>query len=144
MDDFIYKYRFLIGGVLIILILAGSGIIVWDKFGHTKQSQENQIITELKTQNELLRQQLSGLSSQSQQVAGATTSSENQSGKINLNTADAAGLDKLPGIGPARAADIINYRTTNGGFKTIEDIKNIKGVGDKTFESMKDLITVGE
>lgn len=53
-------------------------------------------------------------------------------------------LDKLPGIGPARAKDIITYREQKGGFKTIEEIKNIKGIGDKSFESLKDLITVGE
>lgn len=144
-DDFLYKYRFYIGGVLIVLILVGSGIILWDKFYRAKATQESQIVAELKAQNDLLRLQLSNISSQSQQqIAGASTSSENQSGKININTADATELDKIPNIGPARAADIIAYRSSHGGFKTIEEMKNIKGIGDKTFESMKDLITVGD
>jgi competence protein ComEA len=142
-DEFLYKFRFYIGGVLVFLILAGSGVILWDKFGQTKINRENQLINELKTQNELLRQQLSLISQQ--QVAGASIASNESVGdKININTADLSELDKIPGVGPARAADIINYRETHGNFKAIEEMKNIKGIGDKTFESMKDLITTGE
>lgn len=141
-DNFIYKYRFFIGGGLIVIILVGLGVIGYEKYYGGVKNKENAELAELKAQNELLRQQLSG---QAQQVAGATTtSSENIGNKININTADATELDKIPGIGPARAADIITYRESHGGFKSIEEIKNIKGIGDKTFESMKDLITVGE
>lgn len=63
-----------------------------------------------------------------------------QSSKINLNKADETQLQTLPGIGPAKAAAIIEYRETNGPYKTIEDLKNISGIGDKTFEKLKDLI----
>ncbi|MED4204481.1 helix-hairpin-helix domain-containing protein [Neobacillus mesonae] len=66
----------------------------------------------------------------------------NQQGKINLNKADTAELQTIPGIGPAKAAAIIDYRETSGGFKTIEDLKNISGIGDKTFEKLKDLVDV--
>lgn len=142
-DEFLYKFRFYIGGVLIVLILAGASFILWDKFGKTRINRENQLISELKTQNDLLRQQLSLVSGQ--QIAGASTESTESIGdKIDINKADIAELDKIPGIGPARAQDIITYRDSHDGFKTIEEIKNIKGIGDKTFESMKDLITVGE
>jgi len=141
-DNFLYKYRFLIGGGLILIILGGLGVIGYNKYYRGVKTKENAELAELKAQNELLRQQLSG---QAQQVAGASTSSaESQSDKININTANATELDKIPGIGPARAADIITYRESRGGFKSLEEIKNIKGIGDKTFESMKDLITVGE
>ena len=141
LDEFLFNYRYWIGGLLIIIIVAGLGMIGYEKYRQINSNKENQTVTELKQENEQLRQELS---SQSQQVAGATTSSENQGDKININTADAAELDKIPNIGPARAADIIAYRESKGGFKTIEEMKNIKGIGDKTFESMKDLITVGE
>ena len=140
LDDFLFNYRFWIGGALIIIIIAGLGIIGYEKYRHMNSNKESQTITELKNQNESLRQQLSQTSTQ--EIAGTAT--ENQTDKININTADAAELDKIPGIGPARAADIITYRESHGGFKSIEEIKNIKGIGDKTFESMKDLITVGE
>lgn len=63
-------------------------------------------------------------------------------GKVNINTANAAELDTLPGVGPARASDIIKYRETNGKFKSIEDIKNIKGIGEASFEKLKDMIKV--
>jgi len=63
-------------------------------------------------------------------------------GKINLNKADEAELQNLPGVGPAKAAAIIEFRETSGPFKTIEDLKNISGIGDKTFDKLKDLIDV--
>ncbi len=62
---------------------------------------------------------------------------------ININTASAEELDKLPGIGPSIAKAIIDYRTKNGPFKQIEDINDVKGIGDALFEKIKDLITVG-
>ncbi len=64
------------------------------------------------------------------------------SGKININTADEAALDTLPRVGPAMAARIIAWRETNGRFGTIEELMNVTGIGDKTFEGMKDLVTV--
>ena len=63
--------------------------------------------------------------------------------KININTASAEELDKLPGIGPSIAKAIIDYRTTNGPFKQIEDINDVKGIGDALFEKIKEQITVG-
>lgn len=139
-DEFLLKYRYLIGGILIAIILAGLGTIFWEKNSRKKSTAENNIIAELRIQNDQLREQLSNTAKA--QIAGASTS-EDQGDKININTASAAELDKLPNIGPARAADIVAYRESRGGFKTIEEIKNIKGIGDKSFESLKDLITAG-
>jgi competence protein ComEA len=62
--------------------------------------------------------------------------------KINLNKADETQLQNLPGIGPSKAAAITEYRETSGPFKSVEDLKDISGIGDKTFEKLKDLITV--
>jgi competence protein ComEA len=61
---------------------------------------------------------------------------------VNLNRADASELETLPGIGPSKAEAIIEYRETNGSFKSIEDLKSISGIGDKTFEKLKELISV--
>ncbi|MFJ7979345.1 helix-hairpin-helix domain-containing protein [Lysinibacillus xylanilyticus] len=62
--------------------------------------------------------------------------------KVNLNKADEAMLTTLSGIGPSKAQSIISYREENGGFKTIEDLKKVSGIGDKIFEKLKDFITV--
>ena len=67
---------------------------------------------------------------------------EKDSSKININTATLEELDKLPGVGEATANKIISHREENGQFKTIEDIKNVNGIGDKKFEKMKELICV--
>lgn len=74
------------------------------------------------------------------------TSSNNKSlqnnNLVNINTADKAMLLSLPSIGEKTAEKIIQYRETNGNFKSIDDIKNINGIGEKKFEQIKDLITV--
>lgn len=71
-----------------------------------------------------------------------TTSQDTTSKLININTASAQELTSLPGIGETKANNIVSYRTENGYFKTIEDLKNVSGIGDATFEQLKDYITV--
>lgn len=62
---------------------------------------------------------------------------------VNINTASAQEMaDKLDGIGPALGQRIVDYRTSNGPFKDIEEIKNVSGIGDKRFEAIKDKISV--
>jgi competence protein ComEA len=63
-------------------------------------------------------------------------------GKVNINTADAAALETLPRVGPAMADRIIAWREANGRFTAVEDLLGVTGIGDKTFEQLKDLVTV--
>jgi competence protein ComEA len=63
---------------------------------------------------------------------------------IDINTADQAQLETLPGIGPTRAMAIIEYRSSHGPFQTIEDIQNVPGIGHATFENLKDHIFVSK
>jgi competence protein ComEA len=63
---------------------------------------------------------------------------------VNLNTATATQIATLPGIGEKAAERIIEYREKNGGFKKIEELMNVKGIGEKSFLKLKPLITVGD
>lgn len=63
-------------------------------------------------------------------------------GKVNINTATAAELESLPGIGPTYARRIIEYRERHGSFQRIEEIMRVRGIGEATFERIKDQITV--
>jgi competence protein ComEA len=75
-------------------------------------------------------------------LAAATPPPGSTAGKVNINTASAAELDALPGIGPGYAERIIAYREGNGPFEKIEDIQNVPGIGPATFERIRDMITV--
>jgi len=61
---------------------------------------------------------------------------------VNINTADEAKLTSLKGIGPAKAKSIIQYRQEHGPFKTVDELKNVSGIGDKTLAALKPFITV--
>jgi len=61
---------------------------------------------------------------------------------VNLNTATLEQLDTLSGVGPSTAQKIVDYRTANGGFKTIDELKNVPGIGDVRFAALKDFISV--
>ncbi len=63
-------------------------------------------------------------------------------GKVNLNTADLAALDTLPGVGPTTAKAIIDWRDANGRFTAVEDLLSVTGIGDKTLAELRDLVTV--
>jgi competence protein ComEA len=75
-------------------------------------------------------------------AAKASASSASSGTTINLNTATQAQLETLPGIGKSTAERILEYRQKNGGFKKVEDLMNVRGIGEKSFLKMKPLITV--
>jgi competence protein ComEA len=75
-------------------------------------------------------------------AASAGGSAATPGAPVNINTASLEQLDALDGVGPATAQKIIDYRLASGPFKTIDDIKNVSGIGDAKFAAMKDSITV--
>jgi competence protein ComEA len=62
--------------------------------------------------------------------------------KVNLNTADETALETLPRVGPALAGRILDWRKTNGRFTSVQDLMSVSGIGQKTFDGLKDLVTV--
>ena len=63
---------------------------------------------------------------------------------VNLNTATASQIATLPGIGEKAAQRIVEYREKNGGFKKVEELMNVKGIGEKSFLKLKPLVTLGD
>lgn len=73
---------------------------------------------------------------------GTPAAQDQLGGKININTASVSELDTLPGIGPAIAQRIIDYRTTHGSFRSTADLQKVSGIGEKRYEQLKDLIAI--
>lgn len=71
----------------------------------------------------------------------ATQSGVTSDGKVNLNTADAATLETLPRVGPALAQRIIEWRETNGAFRTVDDLLGVSGIGEKLLAGLRDRVT---
>ena len=92
-----------------------------------------------KTQNYITS---SGGVVQGEKDSTTTTSGEQKTGMININTATQTELETLPGIGPSTSLKIVNYREENGDFQSIEQIKEVSGIGDAKYENIKDLICV--
>lgn len=83
------------------------------------------------------------LESNSNQNFNNVNSSITNGEKVNINTATESELaEKIPGVGESIAKKIVEYRNYNGNFSSIEEIKNVSGIGDKKFEAMKDIICV--
>ncbi len=75
-------------------------------------------------------------------AAGAGPAGVASDVRVSLNSADEAALETLPRVGPAMAARIVAWRTANGGFRTVEDLMQVSGIGEKTFEAMRALVTL--
>ena len=129
------KIREQIGVLLICLVLVLSGFLLLKE--NTKKtnlefvSGDNQVVA---NKNVAAMENISNATSQKT----VATVSE----KININTASLEDLDKLSGVGPATAQKIIDYRNQNGGFKSIEEVKEVSGIGDVKYSQMKDNISI--
>lgn len=91
---------------------------------------------------EQVQTEITSTSSDFQNSISSSSSSSSKNNKININRATQTELETIPGVGPSTALKIINYREENGKFASIEDIKNISGIGDAKYEKMKDFISV--
>lgn len=76
-------------------------------------------------------------------ASGSALAAEKPAGRININTASAAQLEELPGVGAALAARIVEHRQKNGQFRSVEEVMNVKGIGEKNFARLQPFLTVG-
>ena len=104
---------------------------------HAQKLQDEMIIYILKKGEDIEQFSIMG-----QAIQSTVPNSNIEESKVNINTADETELSTLPGVGPSKAQAIISYRDENGSFQTIEDLKNVSGIGDKTFEKLKEFISV--
>ena len=88
--------------------------------------------------------QISTDGSQSEELESGQTEKDEETnlGKVPINRADETELDTLPGIGPALAKAIVEYREENGGFSSLEELMEVPGIGEKKFAELKDLISL--
>jgi competence protein ComEA len=83
-----------------------------------------------------------GVAASAAQDASRSSTTSSVMAPVNLNTASVAQLETLPGIGKSTAERILEYRQKNGAFKKVEDLMNVRGVGEKSFLKLKPLVTV--
>lgn len=159
--DWLERWRLVTGLVLLAFVIGGGfTLLLMEKLRkpeivvtETREVTEEQIIEETPTVEPTKLSAVKGATtkpgastqkqpSEPQASQSSPTSSVKPTGKININTASAAALESLNGIGPKLAERIIEYRNANGSFKSPEQIKDVKGIGDKTFEKFKDEITI--
>lgn len=161
------KYRLHIALGLIVTVVAASALLFWQNKDSTDRLKKEKISWEVKannlekenldlkdkiiqleqsTQSTIVDQTNSIINSEIGQVKSASSASNQSvlsvSSRVNINTADARELDSLPGIGPTRAQTIIDYRNNNGPFQSSEDIMKVSGIGQATYDKMKEKITV--
>ena len=74
--------------------------------------------------------------------AGAAPPAPGSGALLDLNTATVAQLDALPGVGPVLAQRLIDYRTANGGFRSVDQLREVDGIGESRFQKLKELVTV--
>lgn len=154
-SNWIEKGRLFIGLGLIISIVIGGVYWLYPTQSVSVKPNDNQKVAELEKTVDQLTDRVNELSkdNSSKESTSSISSTQSQvdlvsqdnpviSGKININTATINQLDSLPGIGATYAQRIIDYRTAKGGFKSLSEIENIKGIGDKTFAKLKDRITI--
>ncbi len=120
---------------LIVILLIGSGITLYKKY-HPDFAPELLLQENRNTEKKVLE------TPKTPNITETTSLKITDNKKINLNQATLKELDSLPGIGEELGKRILAYRETKGNFSSIEELTKIRGIGKKTFEKLKNLVTI--
>lgn len=147
-----------VGWILVLLLVAGSSFLIGSSYRQKQTASGVAVSSGSNRQNSSQTSPISDISATLQTttqpvfdptatVAAPTANNVTKPpsinpGVINLNSGTEVELESLPGIGPSKAKAIIDYRTANGPFVTIEEIEKVKGIGPKTFANLKSKITI--
>ena len=110
---------------------------------HQPSQEERSTLQELQEKNNALEAQVQQLQAGQPQGTPDSSTAATTGELVNINTASQAALESLPGIGASKAAAIIEYRQSNGAFHAPHDITKVKGIGESTYDQLKNQITVG-
>lgn len=134
---------------VIFLLFLGTGVrstalpMEEDVYTIRYTAKVQETVTEQTTPPDSVEETVESPAPENPSLAEPDTATPTENGMVNLNTATAEELDTLSGIGEVLAQRIIEYRTENNGFSTIEELMEVKGIGEKTFEKNRDRICVG-
>lgn len=119
-----------------------NAVVSQDESSSLGESSDLLIIEESSQSSTEKSESSQSISEERDNSAAISASEPNVSGKININAAPASELVRLKGIGEVKAAAIIKYRNENGGFKSVDELINVSGIGKKTLEKIRDYVTV--
>jgi len=145
MKNFFDRYGELIGLILVVIIFVSGILLIFEKQklskllpSNSSDSSNDEVINKLND----LEKRIKNLEEKNTVVPASISQNEQTKNMININTANLDGLDSLSGIGPAKAQAIIDYRNSHGGFKSIQQIQNVKGIGASIYEQIKNSISI--
>lgn len=168
MKDFVARYRGVLSFGLLAVSFAATAYGLWPRSAtqsttpqdegiqaealealRTMQAQNDALVAELDAlKNSFAQESSNDLQVQSERVAGTRSADataatgSNGPATVHLNSASQAQLEELPGIGPSKAKAILDYRAQNGPFSSTEELLNVKGIGQKTYEALAPLVAL--
>lgn len=137
--------------IMVLLVISSASWLCWFwRLDHLPariqaaqpNESELEILRQLQIENNTLQAKVQELEVGVGEVSDAKAVDDAMSTKVNINTATQTELDTLPGIGPSKAAAIISYRETHGPFRNPHDVTNVKGIGESTYDALRDLISI--